>query len=188
MVSLKYSEKEIIEALRKKEEEAYCFLFDEYFERMVWFAEYFLLDRKEGEDIVQEVFLKLWHESRVLDIRTNLKTYLFSLVRNACLNRIKHLHIEDRHKQLLAEAQLYAEIPDIELDPVLVKKIYAAIDELPEQARIIFKRCVIDGKKYKEVAEEMGISVNTINTQMKRAYKYLRERLQLAFLIFLMSL
>lgn len=185
---MKHSEKKIVDALRKRDREIYRFLFDEYFERMVLFAEYFLLDRKEAEDIVQETFLKLWNNCQIPDITVSLKAWLFTLIKNACFNRIKHLNIEDQKKQLLAEAQIYAEIPEVELDQELLKKVYAAIDELPEQARIIFKLCVIDGKKYKEVAEKLGISVNTVNTQMKRAYKYLRERLQLVFLIFLMSL
>lgn len=188
MSNSEYSQQEIVEALRKRDTKAYRFLFEEYFGRMVLFAEYFLLDGKEAEDVVQELFLRLWNSSDIPDIKVSLKAYLFMQVKNACLNRIKHLNVEDKHKRLLAEAQLYAEIPDVELDEELVRKVYAAIDELPEQARVVFKLCVIEGKKYKEVAEELNISVNTVNTQMKRAYKHLRGRLNLTFLFFLMSL
>lgn len=183
-----YSQQEIVEALRKRDSKVYRFLFEEYFERMVLFAEYFLLDGKEAEDVVQELFLKLWNSSDVPEITVSLKAYLFMQIKNTCLNRIKHLNVEDKHKKLLAEAQLYAEIPDVELDEELVRKVYAAVDELPEQTKAVFRLCVIEGKKYKEVAEELNISVNTVNTQMKRAYKYLRNRLNLTFLFFLMSL
>lgn len=182
-----YSQEEIIEALKKKDRKVWRFLFTEYFERMVLFAEYFLLDRGEAEDVVQETFMQLWRCPELPVIHTHFKAYLFAQVRNRCLNRIKHLHVEDAHKEWLMEAQIYAEIPEVELDEEVVQKIYAAIDELPEQARQIFKRCVIDGLKYKEVALEMGITVNTVNTQMKRAYKYLRQRLGHILILFIIS-
>ena len=93
--------------------------------------------------------------------------------------------MEDNYKQWLTEAQVYAEIPEVEVDPELLQRVYDVIDELPEQARQVFKRCVLDGKKYKEVAEEMGVSVNTINTQMTRSYKYIRKRMGVSFLVIL---
>ena len=184
-----YSEEEILNALRRKDRAAYRCLFDLYFEKMVLFAEYFLLDRQESEDMVQEFFLALWNRQEIALVQpSRLRSYLFTQVRNRCLNRLKHLNVEDRHMQWLREAQEYADIPDVEIDEQLVARVYEAIDELPQQARAIFKRCVIDGKKYREVAEEMDISVNTVNTQMKRAYKYLRTKLGVAFLFFLLSI
>ena len=106
-------------------------------------------------------------------------------VRNRCLNRLKHLHVEDFSKQWLLEAQMYAEIPEVEIDQELLKRVYGVIEELPDQSKVIFKRCVLDGKKYREVAQEMEISVNTVNTHMKRAYKFIRSRLGVSFLILL---
>ena len=152
-------------------------LFESYFKKMTLFAEYFLLDRGEAEDIVQEVFIDLWNNAPTLPEVSNLKSYLFTQVRNRSLNRLKHLHVEDNYKQWLLEAQAYAEIPEVEIDQDMLKKVYDVIEELPDQSKIIFKRCVLDGKKYKEVAEEMNISVNTVNTQMSRAYKFIRSRL-----------
>ena len=73
----------------------------------------------------------------------------------------------------------------MEIDPELLQRVYEVIEELPDQSRLVFKSCVLEGKKYKDVAEEMGISVNTVNTQMKRAYKYIRTRLGVSFLIIL---
>ena len=152
---------------------------------MTLFAEYFLLDRDEAEDIVQEVFIDLWNNAPTFPEVSNLKSYLFTQVRNRSLNRLKHLHVEDNYKQWLLEAQAYAEIPEVEIDQDMLKKVYGVIEELPGQSKIIFKRCVLDGKKYKEVAEEMNISVNTVNTQMSRAYKFIRSRLGASFLILL---
>lgn len=182
----KYSEVEILVALKLKKPDVYRYLFDEYFEKMVLFAEYFLLDRIEAEDVVQETFVGIWNQKDLPEFNVSLKSYLFKQVKNRCLNRIKHLHVEDKYKQWLLEAQMYADIPEVELDEELIKRVYNVIDELPAQARTIFRLCVLEGRKYKEVALELGISVNTVNTQMKRAYKHLRQRLGITFLLFLM--
>lgn len=172
-------------AIKRREQDVFKQLFESYFKKMVLFAEYFLLDRDEAEDIAQEVFVDLWNNALTLPVVSNLKSYLFVQVRNRCLNRLKHLHVEDHYKQWLLEAQAYAEIPEVELDQDVLKKVYDVIEELPDQSKVIFKRCVLDGKKYKEVAEELGISVNTVNTQMSRAYKFIRSRLGISFLVLL---
>ena len=176
---------EIFEAVKRREQGVFKQLFETHFKKMTLFAEYFLLDRDEAEDIAQEIFVDLWNNAPTLPGIANLKSYLFVQVRNKCLNRLKHLHVEDHYKQWLAEAQAYAEIPEVEIDPELLKRVYDVIEELPDQSRIVFKNCVLEGKKYKDVAEEMGISVNTVNTQMKRAYKYIRTRLGVSFLVIL---
>ena len=175
----------VLQAIRRREQGVFKQLFESYFKKMTLFAEYFLLDRGEAEDIVQEVFIDLWNNAPTLPEVSNLKSYLFTQVRNRSLNRLKHLHVEDNYKQWLLEAQAYAEIPEVEIDQDMLKKVYDVIEELPDQSKIIFKRCVLDGKKYKEVAEEMNISVNTVNTQMSRAYKFIRSRLGASFLILL---
>lgn len=176
---------EIFQAIKRRDYDAFNELFESYFKKMTLFAEYFLLDRDEAEDIAQEVFVDLWNNSATLPDVLNLKSYLFAQVRNRCLNRLKHLHVEDNYKQWLAEAQAYAEISEAEIDPELLKRVYDVIENLPDQARHVFKSCVLEGKKYKDVAEEMGVSVNTINTQMTRSYKYIRERLGVSFLVIL---
>ena len=177
----------VLQAIRRREQGVFKQLFESYFKKMTLFAEYFLFDRGEAEDIVQEVFIDLSNNAPTLPEVSNLKSYLFTQVRNRSLNRLKHLHVEDNYKQWLLEAQAYAEIPEVEIDQDMLKKVYDV--ETPKNCRIrskiIFKRCVLDGKKYKEVAEEMNISVNTVNTQMSRAYKFIRSRLGASFLILL---
>ena len=176
---------EIFEAIKRREHSVFKHLFETYFKKMTLFAEYFLLDRDEAEDIAQEIFVDLWNNAPMLSGISNLKSYLFVQVRNRCFNRLKHLHVEDNYKQWLAEAQAYAEIPEVEVASELLQQVYEVIEELPEQARLVFKRCVLEGKKYKDVAEEMGVSVNTINTQMTRSYKYIRKRMGVSFLVIL---
>lgn len=159
-------------------------LFQDYFGQLVGFAEYILADREEAENVVQECFIRLWERGTHSDI-FDMRSYLFRQVKNACLNVVKHLQVEDRHNKWIAEAYMYSELPDGEYDDGLVEKVWQAVDELPEQTRAVFVACVVDGKKYREVAEEYAISVNTVNTYVKRAYKFLRERLGVQLLFFL---
>jgi len=182
-----YSENEIIAALGKKDRKVFHYLFESYFRQLVLFGEYFLLDRTEAEDIVQEVFLGLWNRAETSPI-THLKSYLFTQVRNRCLNRIKHLNVAEKHNEWIREAFEYAEMPEIEMDENRIKHVYQAIEQLPPRARTIFTLCVVEGKTYKEVAKELGISVNTVNMQMKRAYKFLRTRLGILLFFFINSL
>lgn len=172
-------------AIRRRDHEAFKKAFEMWFEKMTLFGEYFLYAREEAEDVAQEVFVELWENADKLPEIANLQGYLFTEVKNKCLNRLKHLRVEDNYKRWLAEAQEYAEIPDTEIDEEQVRQVYAAIEELPEQARHIFKQCALEGKKYKEVAAELGVSVNTVNTQMSRSFKYIREKLGITLLLFI---
>ena len=179
-----YSSEEVIEGLQKKDKEVFRFLFEKYFGQLVHFAEYFLLEREAAENVVQDCFLKLWEKTDFSNIR-NFNSYLFVQVKNICLNKIKHLQIEDKHKSWLMEAYLYAELPEVEYDERLIDKVWRVVNELHEQTRLIFIGCVVEGKKYREVADECGFSVNTVNTYVKRAYKYLRRRMGLSVILFL---
>lgn len=173
-------------ALKNDDEAFFRFLFQEYFEKLVYFAEYILADREEAENVVQDCFVKLWEMKSYRHV-DDIKSYMFRLVKNACLNVVKHLQMEDKHSKWITEAYMYSELPDTDYDEVLVEKVWQAVGELPEQTRAIFVACVVDGKKYREVAEEYAISVNTVNTYVKRAYKFLRERLGIQLLLFLFT-
>jgi len=149
---------------------------------LVGFAYQYVEDHDISEDIVQEVFSKIWNNSEEIDIRTNVKSYLFGAVRNACLNHLRHekvkeIHIrEARHEVIDGEAFL-------EMDE-LQQKINTALDQLPEKRRQIFELSRFEGKKYYEIAEELNISVKTVETQMSRALKVMREVLS-TYLIYL---
>lgn len=179
----RYSAEEIVAGLRRKDEKIFRYLFETYFKLMVHFAEYILADRAKAENIAQDCFLHLWEKEEFPEI-ADIKAYLLGQVKNACLNEIKHLQMEDKHKKWIAEAYMYAELPEVEYDERLVAKVWRAVDELPEQTRAVFVACVVDGKKYREAAEEFGISIYTVNTYIKRAYKTLRDNLGTSLLLF----
>lgn len=180
--------KDLIAGVKRQDVASFQQLFKMYFRQMTLFAEYFLLDRDVAEDMVQDIFSELWSSAEKLPEISNIKAYLFMLLKNRCLNQLKHLEVEDRYKQWLQEAQEYAELSEEDVESERLDKVYDTIELLPQQAKLIFKQCALEGRKYKDVAEELGISVHTVNTQMKRSYKFLRSRLGGSFLIILFSI
>ena len=175
----------LLAGVRRRDIMSFQYLFRMYFSKMTLFAEYFLMDRGDAEDVVQDIFSDLWTDAATLPEISNFKSYLFVLVKNRCFNRLKHLEVEDAYRQRVNEAQKYADMDETDLDEELVQKVYDTIEELPGQAKAVFKSCILEGKKCKEVADEMGLSVHTVNTHMKRSYKFLRTRLGVSYLLIL---
>ncbi|MDD7455101.1 MAG: RNA polymerase sigma-70 factor [Bacteroidales bacterium] len=151
-----------------------------YYSRMRRFAQSYVISAADAENIVQDVFVKLWSGHSIITLRTCVDNYLFSLVKNRCLDFLRHKLVVDSSRKDLAmnlESLEYIDeqiSEDIDLEKVLVE----AIDRLPERCRKIFLKSRLEGKKYKEIAEELGLSSNTIENQMSIALKKLREDLR----------
>lgn len=167
------------------------------FSRLFLFAKEYVLFDEEAENIVQDIFLMLWEKREALRVDVSLTAYLFTLVKNKCIDFLRHRMVE----------QMYSENVKHEYNEELNVKLFAlesfdhnfsseedietllrnAIDKLPERCRLIFIKSRIEGKKYKEIAEELNLSVNTVEGQISIALKKLREELKdyLPLLLFL---
>lgn len=154
-------------------------IFNEHYSNLCAYGNNFLKDIEASEEVVQEVFFKLWINRDSLEITTSLKSYLFRAVRNSSLNVLKHVGIREDYKQH-NERIIQMEEKSQE-DQVIVseleEKIRKAIDALPLERRKIFIMSRYDGLKYKEIAEKLGISVKTVENQMGSALKSLRTEL-----------
>ncbi len=146
----------------------------QHFSMLVGFAFQYVEDSDVAEDVVQEVFSNLWNQSDQLEVRTNIKSYLFGAVRNACLNHLRHLKVVESHAQVTMQVEESDQTTFMEMDE-LQKKLEAALDQLPEKRRQIFELSRFEEKKYHEIAEELDISIKTVETQMSRALKVMRE-------------
>lgn len=170
-----------------------------YFSKMKYFAKVYVLSEEDAENIVQDVFTELWEYRDTRFEYSNLAAYLFTSTKNKCLNHLRHQAIKQEsvsklqeEYKLTLEASLNSlEILDIELfsHHETDKIIKDALDSLPEKCRQIFIMNKLEGKKQKEIAEILHISVNTIETQMGIAYKHLRKKLKnnLPLLLFLIG-
>lgn len=151
-------------------------LFVQHYERLVLFAESYVGDSRVAEDLVQDVFLSLL--SRVdFEKVEYTRSYLFSCVKNNCIDYLRGLKIRDKHDVLLLDAAFYTGDFDLLEEEVLIRKVAEEIERLPEQRRQILKCSVYHGMSYTEISEMTGLSVNTVKTHMKKAYQDLRERL-----------
>lgn len=155
-------------------------LYEQHYSRLVSFAAAFLFDSDEAEDVVQEVFVYMWENSGKIDITGDIRSYLFTSVKNKSLNRIKHLNVIDAHSDRVSAAYLNAGIiPDDDADEELLVSIAALISEMPPQMRKVFELHSYSGLKYHEIATHLEISINTVKTHISRGFVILREKLLL---------
>lgn len=155
-------------------------LFRTHYSYLCAFANKFLKDQDAAEEIVQEVFVNLWKKRNELSINTSLKSYLFTAVRNSSLNLIKHINIRENYK---AHNKLEIEhqenyLGDSILANELEERIHTSINMLPTERKKIFILSRYEGLKYREIAEKLNISVKTVENQMGKAMKALRESLK----------
>lgn len=170
-MELPKTDKEIMRHIARGDEQVFEQLFKTWYARLTMYGYKFLGDRQEAENIVQMVFIKFWEKRKELKINS-LKSYLTVAVRNSCINELKrnphHLSVED---------QFNIELPGEEDDSneEMIKKVNEVINEMPPQRQRIFKMGRFDGLKYKEIAAQLGISHKTVEVQMGKALKTLRE-------------
>ena len=164
-----------ISGLRRRDSKTYEVVFKKYYQPLVMFVVRHVGNEDVAKDIVQDIFFKLFESSHSLPDNFQLKSWFYRVARNAAVDYLRHLQVEDKYKFLMAEAMI--SIPDIdeEIDEQVYAKVNLAIESLPEQCRLIIKLNVLEGKKYQEIAEELGITINTIRTQVSRGYKKLRD-------------
>jgi RNA polymerase sigma-70 factor (family 1) len=153
-------------------------IFRDYYKPLVQYGNTLLKDPDETEDIVQQVFVSVWEKRSQLDIHTSLRAMLYKAVHNACLNRIKHYKVRAAHAEELKATHTYEDASDHLQASELNEKILRAVDTLPEQCARIFKMSRFEQLKYQEIADELGLSVKTVENQMGKALKIIRAALQ----------
>lgn len=172
-------EKQQLEALKAGDETAFEMMFRSWYQELCNYAYTFVRDREEAEEVVQGSFVNFWEKRQTLHIATSMRAYLFSMVRNASLNRLKHEKVRQRH------AAMHLRVADPSVESVthqvqateLQDRISSALEALPEQCRLIFKMNRFEDMKYAEIANALNISVKTVENQIGKALKLMREKL-----------
>ena len=182
---------QLITTLKTGDITAFEMLFRTYYQPLCNYAYTFVQDRDEAEEIVQSTFLNVWEKRDNLSIHTGVKPYLYAMVRNASLNVLKHEKIKQQHvtmEMALAERSVESVTRTV-MASELETKIYKAMDKLPEQCRLVFKLSRFEELKYSEIAEQLNISIKTVENQMGKALKIMRDQLKdyLPLLIVLMN-
>jgi len=166
--------------LRSGDIQAYEMIFRTHYEPLCNYAFTFVADRDMAEEIVQGTFLYLWEKREAMEIHSSLKSYLYTAVRNRCLNEIKHRKVRQQHiNRELLTADTGTETVSEELAAAeLEERIQVAIEKLPEQCRMVFKLSRFEELKYAEIADQLSISVKTVENHMGKALKIMREQLK----------
>jgi len=162
-------------------------LFNEYYSELCRFAISFVKDNDSAEDIVQQVFINLWNKRNEIDNDKPIKAYLLSSIKNRCIN---YLRDNKKYRSYYLDVEAELEIPVNEKDLIseeyFNEKVQTAIDKLPEKCREIFMLCRFEEMKYKEIAKKLNISQKTVEAQMSKALKIMREELKEFFVLFLL--
>lgn len=170
--------------------EAYNQLFESSYSSLCNYAYAIVKDYDEAEDIVQGVFVNFWNNENKEEIEAKAKHYLVRAVKFKCIDYQRKEIVKRKHeKEMIHVTDIWEEEEETE-NTRLKDTLMLAISELPEKTRAVFMMSKLDGLSYKEIAEDLEISPKTVENQMGRAFRHLREKLAnykelLAFLLFL---
>jgi len=168
-------ELQLLARMKQDCEESFSILFNIYYKDLVLYAGSIIYDQFVCEDIVQSILLKLWNDRHTLLVETSLKSYLLRSVKNSCLDKIRHQKIVDNH----AAAASFSRFSENETENYVLysdlrEQLEKAIEKLPEKYKEIFILSREKELKYKEIAEELSISVRTVEDRMSKALAQLR--------------
>lgn len=171
---------QLVNLVRDDDEAAFRALFDRYYTLLTNIADRYVDDAHIAENIAQDVFIKLWDKRKNLAIHFSVKQYICKAAVNMSINHLrkqKRLGIilsEDTDEAQFAQQSL-ADDDQRKEQESLENKLWEAIKKLPDRCRLVFTMHRIDGLSHKEIAEELDISTKTIENQITKAMKVLKE-------------
>lgn len=177
---------QILEKLKEGDPLAYNQLFDKYYMPLCVYGLKYCDSFELAEDIVQDLFVKFWDEKLYLKLDNAISPYLFKSVKNNTLQAIKK---ESKYQFDDIENLVNSMMDDDPIDFAYLEeekmKLYEQVEALPEKSKEVFKAIVLESMKYREVADSLGISVNTVKTHYARALKQLRFKLDIIIMLLL---
>ncbi len=152
------------------------FIFKKHYKELCYFALKFTKNEEEAEEVVQDVFYKIWEKRKFINIKISVKSYLYMSVRNKCIQNINHNKLIKLYESQIQENENNeCELPD---DFIIynesIKIFNEALNTLPENCVEIFKMSRFEGLKYKEIAERLAISIKTVEANISKALKTFR--------------
>lgn len=167
------------------EKERFEKIFKEYYQSLFHLSSYYLDNVLEAEEVVHDSFLKLWEIRDQVDFSSEVKNYLFTLVKNNCLNILNRRKILLRHHQRIKFLEMhfqYESLSKIDSNYLEFKEmeneINLAIQKLPFHCRQVFEMSRFEDLKNREIADKLGVSVKTVEAHLTKALKILRTELK----------
>ena len=174
------SEKDIINKIKEGDIGKFEMLFKDYYERLCEFGMKYLKSIDLAEEIVQDTFYNIWKNRNTINIKTSLKSYLYTAVRNNCLQELRTRSLDIKYENYYKSHYVNDSVnPVDELNAKeLNEVIHKVLNSLPERCKIIFKMSRDEGLKYHEIAEKLSISIKTVEANMGKALKQFRHYLK----------
>lgn len=161
----------------KLDEQEFHNVFDKYYVALCLFANQYMADDEASADIVQDSFAKLWQIRDDFFYLHQVKSFLYTAVRNKALNELEHSKVVSEYAQKVADKKKDSFYHDAVIEEETYRIVTSAIDKLPDQMKAII-RLAMDGKKNNEIAAQLNVSHETVHTLKKIAYKKLRAHLK----------
>jgi RNA polymerase sigma-70 factor, ECF subfamily len=178
-IGMEFQDEQMALLLSKRDEAAFEQVFKAHYKNLHAYAFTILKDEDEAEEMVQQVFFKLWERSEHLSFFGPIAAYLYRAVHNECLNFLKHQKVKAGHQLHVAYSM---KNKTEQAQPRMIRKelenkFREALNELPEQCRTVFQLSRFEDMKYKQIAEKLDISIKTVENHMGKALKLLRTKL-----------
>jgi RNA polymerase sigma-70 factor (ECF subfamily) len=170
---------DIIGRIRQGDVKIFESLFRSSYVSLVRYARTLMKDQDTAEEIVQDLFFRIWKDKEKIKIESSLNGYLFRSVHNRCLHHIEHNRVVERHAEEMSNrpSESQESPSDILNYKELQAKIASILEQLPERCGKIFYMSRFEGLKYHEIAEKLSVSVKTVESNMGRALKEFRKEL-----------
>lgn len=174
----------IVQKFSKGDEKSFQFIYEQNVVMLRYFAAKFVDDQDAVEDVIQEAFIKLWENRKGFANYVAIKTFLFKIVRNICLNNLRHNKVKKRYESQALQNPDSSTLFEQIIDSETFDLIFKVFNELSPACRMVYKLS-LDGKKHEEIASILNISINTIKKHKNNANHYMRKRLNELILIFI---
>ena len=171
-------DRELLQRIQAGDEGAYDAVFRTWYPVLVRVAGALLREVDAAEEVAQDVMLELWRRRHLVDTNISLRAYLLRSVRNRALNHLRHLRVRRQSEtdvEALYDSPVRADQPVVAKE--LAEAVQTALRELPPRCREVFELSRVHGLKYAEIAESLEISQKTVEAQMGKALRIMRERL-----------
>jgi RNA polymerase sigma-70 factor (ECF subfamily) len=176
--------------LKESNPSAYEELYKQTFPRLLGYCRLFVQNQAQANDLVQDCYVKLWEKRHTIKPNHSVESLLFVMLRNKCLNylRDQKLRVVEKNINLIEEYELqhlyqldFIGREERKLEESLIEAIRLMIEKLPEKRKLVFVKAKIEGRKNKEVAEELGISVKAVEKHLHQAKEQIQQEMLLKF-------
>lgn len=175
--------------VHENDEYAFEILYKRYYQQLVRFSWRYSKSKAVAEELVQDFFADIWENPKTFNITSSIRAYFYKAVRNSSLNYIKQKKVQEKYDPewiSMKKEAIMLEIEDKFREDKIREAIKNAVENLPERSRMTYKLHRYDGLTYEEIAEVMDVSVKTVESQMTRTLKILRNKLSYLLSILLL--